>query len=153
MLRFFLASPFFLLISSCTNNRTYIYYKYNGTTITRVDFDGATNFYYGYCNNETSTECSETPCIRAEYYGLTNGMELYLVFKNDSTIELVNFGTDNLKKSGDCAINIGAYTNDELFKKIEHYKKAGLGIMRISSAINLEKSFLENKNSKISVEY
>jgi len=133
------------------NNSKIIQYKFKGVIITRVDYEGKTNFFYGSCGSINS--CSTTDLVIAEYYGFNNGMDVFMVFKNDSTVELIHYGGEFLKKIGQCRIDTPQYSNDKLSGTLDKYKNLGFGIMRLSNLLELEKKFPENSNSKVSVQY
>ena len=89
----------------------------------------------------------------AEYYGFNNGMDVFMVFKNDSTVELIHYGGEFLKKIGRCRIETPHYNNDKLDGTLNKYRNLGFGIIRLSNFLELEKKFPENSNSKVSVQY
>lgn len=134
----------------CNNSRI-TQYKFKETIITRVDYDGKTNFFYGACGNINN--CPQTDFVIAEYYGFNNGMDVFMVFKNDSTVELIHYGGEFLKKVGQSRIKIPQYSNDRLIEILEKYRNLGLGVIRLSNLLELEKKFPENLNSKVSVQY
>lgn len=146
----FVFSLIFLIFIGCNNNK-FIKYKFKGTIITRVDYEGKTNFFYGSCGNIKS--CSDTDLVVAEYYGFNNGMDVFMVFKNDSSVELIHYGGEFLKKIGKCKIETPQYSNDKLNEILDDYRRRNFGIIRLSDFLELEKKFPENSNSKVSVQY
>lgn len=118
-----------------------------------MDYDGATNFYYGACGGRKMSACSDTPCVRAEYFGLTNGMDAIIVFKSDGSVEIVDYGAGKLGNVAGCKMSIGKYRPVELARMLEGYHAAGFGVMRISSALDRERNGGENRNSKVTVQY
>jgi hypothetical protein len=139
---------FLVLLFSCQSKR-YTEYEFNGVKLVRIDFDGATNFYYSRSQDIVDLESKNF--VRAEYYGLNNGMDLLVVFKNDSEIEIVNYGVDHLFENGNSYLKIGHYSNEKLGRVVNNYRLLGYEIYRISSVPKLEKNFPENDNSKVKV--
>lgn len=140
-----------LFLTGCNSDKL-IYYTFNGVCLTRIDYDGATNFYYGRLSNINDIS-KKTGFIRAEYFGLNNGMDMVVVFKEDKSIELINAGVDKLEKKGDCRMNIFDYENIYIDSILDSYKKRGLGLYRICDVTKLEKKFPQNRNSLVVVSY
>lgn len=71
-------------MASCSKQKV-IKYKYSGVTITRIDKNAATYFYYGdYDRNYTKYN------IKVEYSGFNNGIDAYLIFQPDKTVEIIH---------------------------------------------------------------
>ncbi len=80
-------------------------------------------------------------------------MDAYLVFKKDQTVEIVPNGCGYFQKTGECKINIGEYRNDSLDFILKSFRNSGYGVMRIYNHLDIEKSFSENKASKVTSHY
>jgi len=81
----------FLIIfffASCSTP-DYIYYTYDGTTVTRIDDEDGIYFYHGRFNNGDSLPNSY---LKATYKGRDGYMEGYLVFKDDNNVDLIRTG-------------------------------------------------------------
>ena len=74
-----------LLLVSCAN-KNYIYYEYNGVTITRIDKGNELYFYYGKYNKNEKTPSSY---IKATYHGFDGEVSGYLKFLQNRKVELV----------------------------------------------------------------
>lgn len=78
-----------ILLCSCNTNRI-IYYNYKGITITRINNDAESRFYYGsYSRSEAENINSY---IDVSYNGFNNGMDLYIFFHKDSSVEIIPYG-------------------------------------------------------------
>lgn len=135
------------IFTGCENNIT-IHYSFNGVTISRIDYDGRTDFRYGTTDSE-----NDSSLVVAEYYGFNNGMDIFMVFKEDRSVELIHYGGEYLKKIGNTKIIIPSYTSDKLMSVIDRYRKKGYGIVRLSNSLKLEKQFPDNLSSKVIARY
>lgn len=136
------------LISEGCNDKRIIQYKFKDIVVTRIDYDGKTEFKYG-----DSIGCTDDNLVVAEYYGFNNGMDILMIFKGDSSVELIGYGGGYLKKIGSPKIIISKYSNAEVLSAIADYKKKGYGIIRLSNSMELEKKFPDNVDSKVVVQY
>ena len=93
-----------LFCASCAKEEA-IYYHYDGITITRIDKNAESYFYYDSCNNE-SIPCPNS-FIRAEYSGFDGSMGGYLVFHPDKKVEILRM-YGSFKEVGDTSL---LYTN------------------------------------------
>jgi len=83
-------------LSSCSNDEP-IYYEYNGVTVTRIDGDGESYFYYGKCG-DNKIKCPDD-YIKAEYFGFDGVMHAYLVFQKNKKVKLIRVA-DHFEKVG-----------------------------------------------------
>lgn len=140
---------FIIFMTSCETNRI-IYYRSGKTEITRFDSGRVTGFYLGrYSVDNLPTK----PCVKAEYYGLNNGLDLIIVFKSNSNLEFISMGGGRLTNVNCENAVIPIYRNDFLQGILDNYKDYGFSMIRISDALDLEKAFPENQNSKVIAEY
>ena len=63
-------------------------FEYNGVTVTRIDKGNQIYLYYGKCD-EKLTPCSQS-YIMAEYSGFNSGMQAYLIFQDNSEVNIVD---------------------------------------------------------------
>jgi len=78
----------FICIFFISCNEDIIYYEYEDVTITRINKDNRTYFYYGKCDN------SKLPCrksyIRVEWKGFNSGISAYLKINKTEDSQISN---------------------------------------------------------------
>jgi|GEM_PF-4249285 len=131
---------FCFFVFSCKDKKTC--YKYQGVSVTRIDDDGESTFFYGEIKDDTTGY----PFIKAEYYGVNNGLDVFIHFKKDSTVELIHLGGEYLipSSSAERKLFIGEYTNDKLdIRELSRQPN----IVRASDALKLEEQWYVEKIS------
>lgn len=93
-----------MVLASCKKDRV-TYYSYNGVTVTRIDKERESYFYYGYCDGE-KIKCPSS-YIFSKYHRGTDIMMGYIVFKSTDTVVIVN--SENIHQVG----------NNDYFKLFE----------------------------------
>jgi len=152
MTRNFLYSVLLLIlvttIVSCEKRNHFIYYKYNGVTITRYYEDAESRFYYGYFTKE-----SDLPddYIYGKYPGRDGLMDGIIVFKPGGKVEIeqINsiYAAGNPKS---LLLKSHVYPGrKEYLKKIEQNEN----IVQVYSALSKEKELNSKNKSKVLVIY
>ncbi|MDL2283065.1 hypothetical protein LJB94_00940 [Odoribacter sp. OttesenSCG-928-G04] len=75
-----------LLLLSCEDKSSLIYYEYDGVTITRHDVGNKMYLYYGKCD-DPNLSCRDS-YIKAYYSGWNSGISAYLMFHKNGSIEI-----------------------------------------------------------------
>jgi hypothetical protein len=118
----------------------YIYYEYDGITVTRV-IDGKVSYlYYGHFKKGDKLPNSY---IKGYYHGYNNGMNVYLIFNPDKTVTVKRkngwceqFGSDSFIRLINIWDNIDKVTSINWIDSIDGNFN---NIIAISDAIELEK--------------
>lgn len=139
---------FITCVSSCQHNKHFIYYKYKGVTITRCYEDAESRFYYGYY-----TKGDELPddYIFGKYPGRDGLMEGILVFVPDGRVEIEQL--NSIYVSGHPKylwLRARDYLDRSDFLKNAKSKE---NVVRVHSALNVEKELNSKSSSKVLVLY
>jgi hypothetical protein len=138
-------------LSSCSNDEP-IYYEYNGVTVTRIDGDGESYFYYGKCGNNNITCPDEY--IKAEYYGFDGVMEAYLVFQEDKRVKLIRVADHFEKKGNDSSLFLFDYrAGYKLSIMLDSIKGNYDNVAKVFYAISTEKRVNTENNSNVVATY
>ncbi|EKT3958490.1 hypothetical protein NTJ28_002506 [Flavobacterium psychrophilum] len=87
-----------MFIVSCSVKKNFIYYSFKDVTVTRFNKEpNEIYFYYGKYKNDDKLPNSY---IKASYSGFDGGMEGFLIFKENKTIEIIRV-YDSFSKVGD----------------------------------------------------
>ena len=143
---------FTYFLTSCSHEKI-AHYNYNSVTITRVDKEAESNFYYG---DVKPTEVKNiTKCIHVEFHGLNNGMDLFMVFKPNKTVEFINYGLGNIAEMGGKNKNIfiAEYDNGILDSVLNKYKTENFGFIRMSDSKEVEYQWANENHCNVSVNY
>jgi hypothetical protein len=139
-----------LFLTSCERDRLTVY-SYNGVSLTRIDRDSETYFYYGDFRNETKLP---NDYIKATYLGLNYVMQSYVIFNNDKTLTFVDMG-DGVQKNGQSKfLNLAEYIENAKFikwKKTFEYKFDS--VLRIDDVLKIEKQINLENHSKVNAVY
>lgn len=138
------------LMLSCGRKRISIY-NYNEVTLTRIDKDAETFFFYGDFSDERNLPNNY---IKATYRGFNHIMSSYIIFNNDKTLTFVDMG-DGLE----------TYGNPKYMSIFEHKENIDFinwenkfiskydSIVRIDNVLEIERRLNKNNKSKILVNY
>lgn len=145
-LRIIVCVCFFL--SSCQSGKL-TYYRFKGVTITRLDDDSESDFYYGYYNRATVAKANSF--VKAEYSGVDNCMDLFLIFHKNKSVELIHYGGEYLTQSGEGNPNFyfGDYENHALDSVLKIYLSSDLGCVRVSDVKDVENRFRKEYHFKV----
>lgn len=140
---------FVILLLSCTNKK--ITYSYDDTIVTRIDKDGEVTFYYGDLEDSTN----EHPFIRASYSGFNSGVDAFLKFNDDRTVELIHYGMGSFTQSdkGNSKIYMKDYENPELDSLIKSYGENYQNLIRVSDVIKIERKRNFENRSQVVAKY
>lgn len=138
-----------LVFCSCERFDSIIHYRYNGVTITRLDKDAVSYFYYGNFSKE-----SDLPeeYIEASYRGFDGVMEGYLVFLNDKKVAVVPT-TYFEQKAHTANLFLKEYENPDYINWVDSISGRYKNIVAISHVIKLEKQRNQKNYSKVLVSY
>ena len=146
MHKLFIAILFFTFVS-CVEEDHFIYYSYDGVTITRVDKGNEISFYYG---NYNSTNILPNANIKASYRGFDGFIDGYLVFKENRTVKIIPMGGLFETVSPRDTFKIEEFNNNIDFIKWEDKFKGNYhNIYRISDIKKIE--IERNKQNKSAV--
>jgi hypothetical protein len=151
-MRFFIITIFFLVLASCkVKNSSIIYYIYKSVTITRVNQDANTKFYYGSFTKEQVDSINSF--INIEYKGINNGMDTWIIFKDNGDVEIIDYGLGWITEVGMKKNNFyhSHYSNENIDSTLDRYKALKYGMIRISDAIDIEKR--NNPQTKVKAFY
>lgn len=148
---YFIAS--ILLIAACDNKQSNkIVYSYDGVTITRLDRDRVSYFYYGdYSKSNLDTI---SPYLKASYERGTDVMSAFLVFEKNKKVRFIKMHDkfEELKK--DSLFYMYEFSENIAFIHWEDSAKMKPdNIIRIDDATNVEKEFNKNFKSKVTAIY
>lgn len=141
------------LITSCSTENV-IFYEYNGVTITRVENGNINYFYYGRFDK------GEYPdnYIKSEYSGLNSGMQAYLVFNKNKTVEILNsmafFSTEKtspnliLQNSEDESLKFWKWINS-----INEFNGCYENVIEVNSVLKQEQERNKKHQSKVNAVY
>lgn len=139
-----------LVLTSCERDR-FTLYSHNGVSLTRIDKDAETYFYYGDLRDK-----SELPneYIKATYSGSNYVMSSYVIFNNDKTITFVDMG-DGIEKQGSSQyLNMFEHKNNVDFI---NWQKTFEGkfdsVLRIDDVLKVEQKINKENNSKVKATY
>ena len=140
---------FYISLYSCERFDSIIHYQYNGVTITRLDKDAVSYFYYGNFSKE-----SDLPeeYIEASYRGFDGIMEGYLVFLNDKKVAIVPT-TYFEQKAPTADLFLKEYENPDYINWVDSISGRYKNIVAISHVIKLEKQRNQKNHSKVLVSY
>jgi hypothetical protein len=150
LIRIIIFSLLLIALNSCSRDRLTIY-QYNESTITRIDKDAETYFYYG---NYRNIDSLPKEYIIARYSGFNYAMASYLIFKKDKTVTFVNLG-DGLEKVGNSkSINIFKHRdNIHFINWAETFESKYDSIIRIDDVLKMEREINKTNKSKVSATY
>lgn len=135
---------------SCARDRLIIY-KFNDVSVTRIDKDSETFFYYGDFSDRKNLPENY---IRATYSGFNYVMSSYMIFKKDKTVTFVDMG-DGMEKTGNANfMNIFDFQNNlDFIHWQESFKSKFDSIVRIHDVIDIEQKINIENNSKVIGDY
>ena len=141
------------IFESCVQNSpNVIYYKYNGVVISRFDFECTSYFLYGQHNN-LDTSDTKLNYIKDESLVYDDWMSMWMVFKNDSAVEL-GYITSSISSNGhNPKFTISRNSNlngGELYKNLID---SGYVVKRIAKPIEIEEGWAKDDNCKVEVKY
>ncbi|MGB1206247.1 MAG: hypothetical protein ACPG5B_11405 [Chitinophagales bacterium] len=139
-----------LLFLSCDEQKV-IYYEYNDIVVTRIDKGNKIYFYYNKCNNK-SIPCSNS-YVLATYSGLNSGMNAYLEFKPNKTVDIIRIYGDFEKTGNDISINLINMSNIAFFEWEKNINQNFNNIAEVWDITNLEKKRNLKNNSKVKATY
>ncbi len=141
------------LITSCDINQSNkIIYCYNGVTITRLDQDRTSYFYYGDYSDSNLDKAS--PIVKASYERGTDVMNAYLVFEKNKIVKFIKMHDkfEELKK--DSLFYIFEFSENIAFIQWEDSAKLKPdNIIRLDDAPNIEMEFNKKFKSKVIATY
>lgn len=140
---------FCVVFYSCERYDAIIHYQYNGVTITRLDKDAVSYFYYGF-----STKESDLPedYIEASYHGFDGVMDGYLIFSQDKKVILVP-ATYFKEKGIAASFSLKQYDNPNFIKWRDSIHGNYGNIIQVSNIIKLEKEYNIKNYSKVKALY
>lgn len=141
------------LITSCSNEKV-IFYEYNGVTITRVENGNLNYFYYGRFDKREYPE----NYIISEYSGLNSGMQAYLIFNTDNTVEILNtMAYFNAEKSSPYLFIKDNHDESLKFWKwkdsLDKINGCYENVIEVNSALKLEQKRNNKNKSKVKAIY
>lgn len=139
-----------LLLTSCERDRLTVY-THNGVSLTRIDKDAETYFYYGDFRKDTELP---NDYIKATYSGFSYVMQSYVIFNNDKTLTFVDMG-DGMEKSGKSKyLNLAEYMENVKFIKWQQsFKNKFDSVLRIDDVLKIEKKINSENHSKVHAFY
>jgi len=139
-------------LCSCETNRI-IYYRYGGITITRIDSVAKSLFYYGSYNKNHLGNIN--PNIEVTYSGFNNGMDMFIVFHKNGTVEVIPNGIGDVEQTEkkDTVFYVSNHENHALDSILKSYLSSNLGYIRVSDALNIEDKFKREYHSRVQVIY
>ena len=145
---------YFIILSfmffSCSQD-AFIYYEYDGVTITRVDDGNQIYFYYGKYDNSSLT-ASES-YVKAEYSGFNSGMNAYLNFQENDIVEVIRvealFETNGLSDS----LILVDMDNIRFITWRDSIRGNYGKIVEVSDIVKLEKKRNKQNNSRVNAIY
>lgn len=138
---------------ACVSKDSIIYYNYDGVTITRIDRDGETYFYYGGCNNQ-QVDCKK-PIVKAKYSGLNSGLDGLLNFKPNGFVEVISLGGGYFTKEegmNDKLLINHSENSTKISNTLDSLKKSG-SVIHFNNNIELEKELNRKSKSKVNATY
>ena len=143
---------FFLsfLISCSERKLKLIYYEYDDLIVTRISDYPKDFFYYGKYTEKNLPESY----IKSEFSGRDGGMGAYLIFKKDSSVEIIPI-YDNFEKIGlESKLNLNDdIENIQFIKWRESINSNFNNVIYLSNSLTLEKETNEKENTKVKTEY
>ncbi len=142
-----------LLIVSCDNEQSKkIIYSYGGVSITRIDGERVSYFYYGDYSKQNVDSSSHF--IKALYKRGTDVMNAYLVFEKGNKVRFIKMQDCFEEFKKDSLFYIYEFSENISFIHWENeVKKNPDNIIRIDDAVKIEKKFNENFKSKVKATY
>jgi hypothetical protein len=128
---------------SCKENKKFIYYSFNETTISRLDRDNKVFLYYGKVTNINNLPISY---IEATYRGYDGFIDAYLLFEKDKTVKIIPISDEFIEINKNNNLFLKNGDNIEWLYKIKgNYNN----VYRISNTIQHEIKLNKKNNSKV----
>lgn len=139
-------------MTSCSKD-VYIYYEYNGVTVTRIDRGNKIYFLYGFYDDKEKS--LPESFIKAVDSGWDGCVDAYLIFQTNQKVEIRSVEGWFEKIGTDTSIYLSPYIENSLFCKwldsIDGNFQNTINILDvIKSEINVDKKF---NHSKVKVKY
>jgi hypothetical protein len=150
MIKYFVAGMAFFY--SCnTGNTIKTVYSYQGVSITRIDENRESYFYYGdFIGKKPDTT---VPHVKASFPLGSDIMEGYLVFKADKRVTLVAMTSNFIQKESDSLFSIFTFKeNVDFINWDDSVKKKFDNLIRISENPTLEKRLHKQFGSKVQLQ-
>lgn len=143
-----------LLTPSCiTKKGRIIHYEYNGAQVTRIDEGNVSSFYYGFCDNDDIECINESVTVDWSFENYLFG---FLLFKNDSTIEIINGGGGDYTThpNSDPRLFMKKYDNFQM-SDIESYSEGNEynNLFQLSNDVELESKRNNEFGSRVKAIY
>ncbi|MEK6482618.1 hypothetical protein WJR50_34140 [Catalinimonas sp. 4WD22] len=135
---------------SCSEKK-FIYYEFDGVTITRIDEEAESYFYYGRCDD--IQHCPDK-FIWAEYHGLDGVMGGYLVFQKNRQVKFIRMYDHFEEIGGNSPLYLFQFSENIRFINWQDSIKGNYNnIIRIADVLNLEKTLNNRNNSRVKATY
>ena len=139
----------FLLFTlfSCTK-KNYIYYEYNGVTITRIDIGNEIYFYYGKYSYKDKIPSTY---IMATYSGFNSEMGAYIDFLPNKNVNIIRMYGSFDKIGKDSLLSLRELNSTEYW--IENIKGNYNNVIELMDITKLEKERNISNHSKVKATY
>lgn len=149
----YLLIAFIALVTSCdVKQADKVVYSYNGISVTRIDSDRVSYFYYGdYSNKKIDTAL---PYVKAIYGRGTDVMNAYLVFEADKKVRFIKMQDRFETLRNDSLIYAFDFPeNIEFIHWEDSVRLKPDNVIRIDDVQTVEKEFNKKLKSKVDAKY
>ena len=135
-----------LFTLSCANHAKRVYYQYKGITITRIDKDAESDFYFGHIADE---EKPPESYLKVTYPGIDGSMDGYLIFQKDSVSVISLTGYYNYSGAETPLKPNSRMDNGKFSRWEEEIEGKYANVCRISNDFDEQKKMNEENKSDV----